>query len=118
MVVTVQEKNAVKKSRNSSIELLKILAIILIVVSHAAPLYGDNTAISYIDLTKATKDVSEFILIIIRTLGQVGNIIFVMCSAYFLYRFKKCKTEKNIIYFVRLFYYINVIFISLYDMFR
>ena len=82
------------KVRNSSIELLKIIGMILIVLSHAVPCYGDKSAISYIDVNLATDNISEFILIVFRNLGQIGNIIFIMCSAYFLIDSKNAKTKK------------------------
>lgn len=83
-----------KNKRNSSIELLKILGLILIVLSHAVPFYGDKSAISYININMATSNISEFILIVFKNIGQIGNIIFIASSAYFLLESQKTKVEK------------------------
>ena len=83
-----------KTIRNSSIEFLKIISLVLIVLSHAVPFYGDKNLISYINLNLATNDISRFILIVFRNLGYIGNIIFVMCSAYFLINKKQVKIKK------------------------
>lgn len=64
-------------TRNSSVELIKIIALILIVMSHSIP--------SWIpDLKYATRDLDQMVAIIILYGGQIGNAIFVICSAYFL----------------------------------
>ena len=76
--------------------MLKILGLILIVLSHAVPFYGDKLAISYINLNMATSDISEFFLIVFRNIGQIGNIIFIASSAYFLLESKRTKAEKII----------------------
>lgn len=83
-----------KKYRNSSIEFLKIIALFLIAISHSVPFYGDKNSIAYIDINQSTNDITTFILVIIRGLGQVGNIIFIICSAYFLLDSRKSKKEK------------------------
>ena len=85
-----------KKIRNSSIELLKIIAIIFIVVSHSVPLYGDTESIAYIDLHLATTNITNLILIILKCLGHIGNVIFIVCSAYFLIDSKRTRKEKII----------------------
>ena len=102
-----------KKTRNSSIELLKILGIILIVLSHAVPIYGNKEAISYINLNLATNDISEFILIVFRNLGQVGNILFIMCSAYFLIDSRETKAKK-ILHIIFDSFTISVLFLVIY----
>ena len=72
-----------KKVRNSSIELLKIIAMIMIAISHSA---------------QRDEMFSEYIVYIafIRQLGQIGNAIFIICSAYFLVDSNKTKKEKII----------------------
>lgn len=82
------------KDRNSSIELLKIIGMMLIVLCHSVPFYGKADALNYVDLTLVTKNISEFIFIVFRNIGQIGNIIFVMCSAYFLVNSNATKTKK------------------------
>lgn len=66
------------KMRNSSIELLKIIALILIVISHSVPFYGNTESIAYIELGIATKDMTVFILNLLKCCGQVGNILFAL----------------------------------------
>lgn len=73
-----------KKTRNSSIELLKIIALIFILICHACPFYGDENLISYYDFGASFYNLQDFIMLIFRYLGNFGNIIFIICSSYFL----------------------------------
>lgn len=88
------------KERFSGIELLKIFAIILIVMSHAIPfsstgILPDGTIVDYmLNLDIATTNVQVFICNLIRYGGQLGNAIFVVCSAWFLIDSKSNKFEK------------------------
>lgn len=87
------------KERNSAIELLKIIGIILIVMSHVAqtisyknpyiPIYN-----YVIDLTHATSNIQHLILSMLRYGGAIGNTIFFACSAYFLLDSKKFNGKK------------------------
>lgn len=75
--------------RESSIELLKILAIILIIISHVTQtLSSKNLYITYQDyvlnLSIATINIQYIILIIFRYFGAWGNSIFLICSVWFL----------------------------------
>lgn len=82
------------KQRDSSIEALKIVAMVAIVISHVAQTLqvpgGANSlgpigTLSYcIDFTKASPDPSLWVLVLFRTLGAWGNTIFVISSAWFL----------------------------------
>lgn len=74
------------KVRNSSIELLKVLAMALIILSHSVPKAGlsELAHSGVIDVSLATSDVQEFIAILCAYLGQIGNAIFIVCSAWFL----------------------------------
>lgn len=74
----------IKSERNNGIDLLKVTAMFLIILSHSVPFYGNQELPSFIDLNSSTKIIINFILIVIRNLGQQGNIIFVICSAWFL----------------------------------
>lgn len=80
----------VKKERNSSIELLKILAVILIVLSHSMPIKTLYT------FDKPSLDVQHLVFQLFFFLGQLGNIIFIACSGYFLFNSKKTKLYKII----------------------
>ncbi len=85
-----------KKKRNSSIELLKIIAIILIVISHSVP-YGAYTEyVSRIKLELCTSSISNLFLVFLRYLGSIGNCIFIVCSSYYLLDSKKINISKII----------------------
>lgn len=73
-----------QKTRNSSLELLKIIALIFIVLTHASPFYGDASLISFHDFNVPANNIEEFIMLIIRYFGHFGNLIFIICSSYFL----------------------------------
>lgn len=76
-------------TRDSGIELLKIIAIFLIVISHTIQSLASKSAyLSYsgyvIDLSVATSDLQTILLTIMRHFGSWGNNIFFVCSAWFL----------------------------------
>lgn len=87
------EMMKVKHQRNSRIELLKVFAIIMIVFSHAIPNSGEGT-IGYIDLTMATTNVQNLVLVVLKYLGQVANVIFIVSSSWFLLDSEKVKMKK------------------------
>lgn len=73
-----------KTDRNSSIELVKLAAILLIVISHSLP-YGFVEGYNcVIDLGKTTTDLQYIIMGFFHNMGQIGNDIFLMCSVWFL----------------------------------
>lgn len=75
------------KQRNSSIELLKIIALFFIVLCHSLPLYkleGNIELTGYLNLRQGTSNVQQLLLIIFSHLGQIGNALFIVPSAYFL----------------------------------
>lgn len=83
------EQNRLISRRNSSIELLKIVGIILIVISHVVQtLHSNNDYVienDYIlDISTATTNIQQLILTILRYSGSLGNSIFLICSAWFL----------------------------------
>ncbi len=85
--------------RSSSIELLKILAIFLIVVQHVTQTLGSvNNHVSFQDyvipLGTATSDIQVIILMLMRQAGMLGNAIFFTCSAWFLIGKKADATSK------------------------
>ncbi len=83
------DKKPGAKTRNSGIELLKIAAIVLIVISHVVQtLRSANPYVpsgSYvIDLSVATVDPHKFLLMLFSYFGHWGNTVFFICSAWFL----------------------------------
>lgn len=85
-----------KNKRNSSIELLKIIAIIIIIISHSVPFGSYSNYTSFINLNVSTADIQNLLLIIFRYFGSLGNCIFIVCSCYFLINSKKVKLSKII----------------------
>jgi uncharacterized membrane protein len=64
-------QNLERSRRQSGIELLKLLAIILVVLSHSVPFYGDTSATGYVDLNSATDNLWDFILIVLTIFGSI-----------------------------------------------
>jgi len=81
------------KKRNSSIELLKVIAIILIILSHCAQSVEKVQNVNFIS-SIASNNTTFIILNILMCCGQIGNIIFIICSAYFLMDSNITKKEK------------------------
>lgn len=82
------------RQRNSSIELIKVIAIIMIVLSHGMP-DGDVTVFnSAIDLGLAPINIQYFIIGLFHNMGQIGNDIFLVCSAWFLVDSKRTNVNK------------------------
>lgn len=80
--------------RNSSIELLKLIAVVMIVISHSMPNGGIGLYASGIDICSATTNVQLVIASFFNNLGQIGNAIFVICSAWFLLDNGKVNVKK------------------------
>ena len=86
--------------RNSSIELYKIIAILMITICHVTITIGrlENPYIDFhdyvINIENATTDPSILGLVFLRYLGQIGNNIFFVCSAWFLLDSKKVNVKK------------------------
>ncbi len=75
------------KERNSSVELLKLIAIVFIVLHHAMPTasaYSMEFTAHYIDPNQCVTDIQRLIMLLLRYPGQVGNLIFLTASAWFL----------------------------------
>lgn len=98
---SITYRSSIKK-RLSGLELLKIIAVLLIVVSHVTQTLGTYDigrpwgSDFYINLNTPTTDLSVFILILFRYLGHIGNTIFFTCSAYFLVDKKLPNVKKAI----------------------
>ena len=84
-----------KKTRACGIELLKIICMIMIVISHSIPKYGEAAfPNSHINLLVPTKDVQTLVILIFNYLGQMANGPFIVCSAYFLLDSSSVKSRK------------------------
>lgn len=82
-----------KTPRDSSIELLKIIAIIFIVLSHSMPDGDVNKYSSAINI-ELGNNIQIIIMQIMHNLGQIGNDIFLICSCWFLVDDNSVKGEK------------------------
>lgn len=87
--------NNIKRERNSSIELLKIVGVVAIVISHVTQTLTAKVGTEYaIDISHSSSDITVLILSLLRYLGVFGNTIFFMCSAWFLIDSKGFKGKK------------------------
>ena len=67
-----------KQIRKSNIELLRIIAIVLIVLSHVLPKCNN------IDLNYAGLSLEKVVLVFFKYCGQIGNVLFIVITSYFL----------------------------------
>ena len=87
------------RMRDSGIELLKVIAVVLIVISHVVlTLTTENEYIPYndylLDCTHATTNGTVLLLAVIRHFGALGNWIFFVASAWFLLDSTKASGKK------------------------
>ena len=91
------------KIRNSNIELLRIISIIMIVFSHYC-VHGMGSS----NISNLSVSVNRFILEIF-TLGNFGSILFVLISGYYLFESQKVKLKKLLrLIFQILFYSVTI----------
>ena len=94
------ESALIKKERESGIELLKLLAITLIVIFHMTQtLCGNYSELpgaegAFIDLKSPVSDPSGIFLMLFRNFGALGNHLFFVCSAWFLVSSKEGSRRK------------------------
>ena len=93
------ESHLLGKQRNSSIEFLKIVGIILIVTSHVVQtLHQSNAYVTIsdyiLDILSPTTDIQRLFLALLRYSGALGNSIFFVSSAWFLLDNDKVNTKK------------------------
>lgn len=86
--ICVRNSTALKTERNSSIELLKIVALALIVVGHVVQTIGSTFSYVpfsdyYINLREVTDQFRFLVLSMLRYCGNFGNTVFFICSAWF-----------------------------------
>lgn len=90
----IKENSRNKSSRNSGIDFLRAIAILLIIMSHSVPFYGDSSHPSFINLRMETTNIQILVLIAFVYFGQIGNSIFVIISSYYLLESSKVKKDK------------------------
>ena len=92
-------KSIDRQTRDSGIELLKIFAIFVIVLSHTVQtLISKNMDLSFngyvIDVSNATMNIDAILLQIFIHFGVWGNSIFFICSAWFLLKSRGWNKKK------------------------
>lgn len=97
-------------NRNSSIECLKIIAMLLIVISHMAQSY--DTLYSGV-LKFANLNTKIIAMQILRSLGMLGNDIFFICTSWFLVDSKKID-KKKIMEMIVDVWIVNVVFLLIF----
>lgn len=83
----------IKKQRESGIELLKIISMILIVFAHTAQ-NAYRLKLPELMLAEATLSKQKFIMAWLIHFGSLGNYLFIICSAWFLIGSKKSQKQK------------------------
>ncbi len=110
-----------KKERESGIELLKIIAIFLIVISHISQTYGSMhsglDSSYFIDSKIATENIQNIIILTFRFFGSIGNSIFFISTAWFLID-KKDNKKKKILQMLLEVWIISLIILSIFLLFR
>ena len=90
------------KQRESGVELLKLAALFIIVISHVTQSLGRDMSAAGIPndyllhFKSASADPVVLVLAVFRHFGSLGNLIFFVCSAWFLCDSKRAKTDKII----------------------
>ena len=78
MAETSEALTTAIEPRKSVIELLKIIAIILTIISHVIPYYNSDS-IGYLNIRQKANSMQQFIIVVFRYIGQIGNKIFIIC---------------------------------------
>lgn len=83
-----------KRVRQSGVELLKVVAIFLVVLSHVVQTLTSWSQPWTIDIYNGLTNPITFIIAILRYAGALGNIIFFTCSAWYLLDKDKTSYQK------------------------
>lgn len=102
-------------NRQSGIELLKIIAMLLIVISHNAQSVSgaENFIINNVNINQPTTNLFIFISQFFRSFGALGNNMFLLSSIWFLVDSKNVKLNK-IAYITLDTYVFSVIFMLIF----
>ncbi len=112
----ISESNSGRLERNSGIELLKIIAIFLIIISHISQAWTNNSGsmsgyvIDLAEFSLSNPDQS-FILYLFQQFGTLGNGVFFICSAWFLIDSKK-RYGKKIVTLLMEVWAVSVVFLA------
>lgn len=91
-----------RKLRNSNIELLKIIAILLIIIAHISDMFSSYHKVVderflnmfFFDKAFATTNAEYFIVNMFCYFGRIGNTIFFLATVYFLINRNKNRLSK------------------------
>lgn len=100
------EAAEVKKQRNSNFELLRIVAMYLIVLHHCT-VHGVFSYVS--DNIGMVEHINNFLCIFLSSGGKIGVTLFVLISGYFL-SLKEFKIERLLKIYLKMFAY-SVLFL-------
>lgn len=107
------------EKRNSSVELLKVFAIFIIVISHVSQTVGTIPSVDlidadlFIDNRMATTNLDHYLVAVFRQFGMIGNDIFFVASFWYLCESKKFSFHK-IISIISDIWIISVLFLLIY----
>ena len=87
----IREYNSQIPVRKSGVELIRLIAMMLICISHCT-----QSMEKFVDFQTPSWDLSLLTMRFMRFGGTMGNILFVVCSSYFLVKRKKIRSEKAI----------------------
>lgn len=87
-------KTALRPERESGIELLKLLAIFLIVLNHTVQKLHSSYVLYPHLIQYATTEPADLVLVLFRYGGVLGNDIFFLCSAWFFCQSRGNKKRK------------------------
>ena len=94
------------KKRNSHIELLRLISIVLIIVSHYC-VHGVGIELIYEMNAGYPRFLLEFLV-----LGNLGTILFVLITGYYLIHSKKVQWKKILRLILQVFFYSSICYIG------
>lgn len=100
-------------NRLSNIDLIKIFAIFIIIISHIIPFNYANFGDEYININFATDELVQIVIQFFRYLGQIGNTIFIISSSWFLLE-KTTINKKKVIYILLDCWFISILILIIF----
>lgn len=94
--------------RNSAAEWIKILAIVLVVITHAVP---DTLNVEGYDNLSPTDNVNFFFIGLLSGTGLIGDVLFLTCSCWYLSGSNRGASVKKICYMIITVFIVSVIWL-------
>lgn len=107
-----------KRERESGVELLKLIALFVIVVGHVMQTlisenpFFDNSYVFHVG--EATTDYRSLLLCWLSAAGEMGNDIFFVCSCWYLLDSKKTNLKK-VLYLIADVWVVNALFLAVFQ---